>query len=220
MKAGLAPLYLLFNICHMSYLILVAGLPGTGKTSFARYLGGKLEIPVVSKDTVKEHLFDTVGFRNRSEKVALGVAAMDIMYHFAEALLELNQSIILENNFENVSKPGLEKLIQKYGCKTVTVRFHTDTDVLSERFLLRNRSPDRHRGHVIDTQYPEPEGTEALSDKMGIESFRDYYERMKCRGMEFFSIGGDEIIVDSTDFSEVSYAGICGKVTGIMARNG
>ena len=204
----------------MAFLILIAGLPGTGKTSFARCLSGKLDIPMISKDIVKEHLFDTVGFRNRDEKVKLGVAAMDLMYHFAGAQLELNKSVILENNFENISKPGLEKLIVKYGCGTVTVRFHTDLDVLSERFLLRNRSPDRHRGHVIDTQYPEIEGTEALSDKMGIESFSDYYERMKYRGMEFFSIGGEEIIVDSTDFSKVSYGTICDKVAGIMAHDG
>jgi predicted kinase len=191
-------------------LILIAGLPATGKTSFAKYLSGKMEIPMVSKDIVKEHLFDTIGFKNRDEKVALGIAAMDLMYHFADLHLELGKPIILENNFENVSKPGLHKLIEKYRCKKLTIRFQTDIKVLSERFLQRDRSPERHRGHVINTRYPET--GEAVSVSSETLSFNDYYDRMKQRGMEFFSIGGEEIIVDTTDFSKVSYDAIYEQV--------
>lgn len=205
-----------FGRSLMSFLILIAGLPATGKTSFAYYLSKKMEIPMVSKDTVKEHLFDTIGFKNRNEKVALGIAAMDIMYHFAETHLEIGKPIILENNFENISKPGLIKLIEKYNCKTVTVRFCTETKVLSERFLLRDKSPERHRGHVIDTQFPEVPGGEALTVETHNKNFKDFYDRMKQRGMEFFSIGGDEIIVDSTDFSKVSYEAICSRVKEIL----
>ena len=79
----------------MSFLILIAGLPGTGKTSFAQYLSAKMKIPMVSKDIVKEHLFDTIGFRNRKEKVILGVAAMDIIYHAADLHLKIGLPIIL-----------------------------------------------------------------------------------------------------------------------------
>ena len=167
-----------------------------------------MEIPMVSKDIVKEHLFDTIGFKNRGEKVALGIAAMGLMYHFAELHLAVNKPVILENNFENDSKAGLLKLIENFDCKTVTVRFHTEINVLSERFLRRDRSPERHRGHVVNTQYPEAAGEEANTVEAQIKDFKDYYERMKHRGMEYFSIGGEEIIVDTTDFSKVSYGAI------------
>ena len=191
-------------------MILVAGLPATGKTSFARYLSGKTGIPMVSKDIIKEHLFDTVGFNNRQEKVNLGTAAMDLMYHFASLNLELGKSVILENNFENVSKPGLLGLIDKYRCKTVMVRFHTDIEVLSERFLARDQSPDRHRGHVINTRYPEDE--KSRREDRGDSDFVNYYTAMKKRGMEYFSVGCPEIIVDSTDFSKVNYDELYARV--------
>lgn len=193
---------------------MIAGLPATGKTSFARYLSKRTKIPMISKDIVKERLFDTIGFKSRNEKVALGIAATELMYHFAEALLELGKPVILENNFENVSRPALIKLIEKHGCKTVTVRFYTEISVLAERFIIRDRSPERHRGHVVNTRYPE--GEDAMPDKapgISIEQYTDrYYTEMKQRGMENFSIGGDEIVVDTTDFSKVSYERICNKL--------
>ena len=171
---------------------------------------------MVSKDIIKEHLFDTVGFKNREEKVALGIAAMEIMYHFAETLLELDKPIILESNFENVSKPGLLKIIEKFGCKTVTVRFHSDIQVLSERFLARDRAPERHRGHVINTCYPE--SREALSVETPPINIDKYYVAMKQRGMEDFSVGGEEIIVDSTDFSKISYDAIYTEIKKLVIR--
>ena len=56
-----------------------------------------------NKDAIKEILFDDVGFRSRDEKVKLGVAAMDLMYDQADTLLGQGISVILDNNFENVS---------------------------------------------------------------------------------------------------------------------
>ena len=160
---------------------------------------------MVSKDIIKEHLFDTLGFKNREEKVALGIAAMEIMYHFAESHLELGKPIILENNFEHLSKPGLIKLVDKYKCRTIMVRFHTEKKILSERFVIRDASPERHRGHIINSQYPEIPG--GHSEYM-VTNPESYFTVMEGRGMDTFSIGCEEIIVDTTDFSLVSYDAI------------
>ena len=202
----------------MSFLILIAGLPATGKTSFAGYLSEKMKIPMCSKDLLKERLFDTVGFKNRNEKVALGIGAMEIMYHVAETHLAIGQPIILENNFENASKPGLVKLIEKYQCKTITVRFHTDINVLINRFVIRDKSPERHRGHVINTQYPEVKAPQSTLPESEPISPDQYYKTMTQRGMMEFSIGGKEIIVDTTDFRTVSYEKIYDEIMRILSE--
>lgn len=54
------------------YCILVAGVPATGKGRMAQELSQRLGLPWLSKDAIKEKLYDTVGFRCRAEKVALG----------------------------------------------------------------------------------------------------------------------------------------------------
>lgn len=81
--------------------VLITGIPAAGKSALAEYLGEQLNLPVLSKDRVKELLYDTVGFRSRAEKVRLGTAAMEIMYYAAEQLMLCGRQFIMENNFEN-----------------------------------------------------------------------------------------------------------------------
>ncbi|MCI8394985.1 MAG: AAA family ATPase, partial [Acutalibacter sp.] len=63
--------------------MLVAGLPASGKSTLAAALAKELGFPMFSKDSMKELLYDSVGFQCRAEKVALGVGAMDILYYCA-----------------------------------------------------------------------------------------------------------------------------------------
>jgi hypothetical protein len=44
-----------------SRLIVVTGMPGTGKSTFARQLAARLAVSLLSKDLVKECLFEALG---------------------------------------------------------------------------------------------------------------------------------------------------------------
>lgn len=182
------------------YCVLVTGIPASGKSTMAEFLSERLHIPVISKDKLKEILFEDVGFASRSEKVALGTAAMDIMYYTAQQLMKCRQPFILENNFENISREGLLFLLKKYSCHPVTVVLTGNYEVLYRRFLERNESPDRHRGHVVNDCYPEKKGTKRPAPTLSYENF---CEGITARGMDSFSPGGPRIVVDTTDFSLV-----------------
>ena len=181
-------------------LVLLAGLPASGKSHFARFLSSKLGYPVIAKDAIKEILFDDVGFRSRDEKVKLGVAAMDLMYDQADTLLGQGISVILDNNFENVSLPGVQKLMEKYRPNTVTVRFEGDPKAVYQRFVKRDADPSRHRGHGVNTCYPEAGEPEPYVP-MGAEAFE---EKFRSRGIMDFYPGGKLITVDVTSFENYS----------------
>lgn len=123
------------------YCILVTGIPAAGKSTLAGRLADALALPLLQKDAIKEILFDDLGFRSREEKVKLGVASMDIMYHMAGRLMALGQPFILENNFEDVSRPGLLALLERYGYTALTVSLTGDYRRIYERFLQRNADP-------------------------------------------------------------------------------
>lgn len=195
------------------YLILIAGVPASGKTTFARYLGEKLNIPVISKDSIKEILFDTVGFNGREEKVKLGIGSIGILYYFAECILKCNKPVILESNFENASKVELMELIDKYKFKTLTVIFKGDIEEIYKRFEARDKSTERHRGHVINTEYPESADADKTYIPMGIEGFK---KMAFSRGMYDFSIGGERIEVDATDYGKVNYEEIVKSIMSIL----
>ena len=181
------------------YCILIAGLPAAGKTTISESLSQSLNLPVLSKDKIKELLYDTVGFTGRTEKVRLGTAAMDILYYAARQLMKQKLPFILENNFEEVSRPGLVALLDEYAYYPVTVLVTGEYSVLYERFVRRNGSQERHRGHVVNDCYPEPEPGRVVEPM----SYEEFVTGFTNRGMDSFSVEGPRIVVDTTDFSKV-----------------
>lgn len=163
----------------------------------------------MSKDRFKEILFDSVGFHCREEKVALGVASMDIMYYFTESLMSTNKPVILESNFENISKPKLQQLIEKYHYAPVTVLLDGDIKTIYNRFIQRDNSPTRHRGHVVNTEYPESANLGAIPPQIKFEDFQKAFEE---RGTRNFSIGGKVITIDTTDFEKVDYNDVINQI--------
>ena len=64
----------------MNGLILVNGLPGSGKTTLARELAAALELPLFSKDAFKESLWDSARPPGAAESSALGRRALESMW--------------------------------------------------------------------------------------------------------------------------------------------
>lgn len=181
-------------------LILITGLPAAGKSRFTAYAAERLGYPVLEKDAYKELLFDDIGFRSRQEKEHLGTAAMDIMYKVAGQFLDNGSSVILDNNFESASLPGLKRLTEEHHCHLVTVRFEGAVEAIYERFVKRDQDPNRHRGHIVNTQYPET-GEPQPYVPISCEAFE---KKFRERGMMDFYPGGALITVDVTTFEGFS----------------
>lgn len=192
------------------YCILVAGMPASGKSTVARYLSEQMKIPMISKDSLKEVLFDTIGFNSREEKKKLGVASAGLMFHMAEQLMLTGVPFILENNFENVTKPQIMELLEKYHYTAITVRLTGDYKKIYERFAKRDRSPERHRGHVVNDCYPEPEGS--LRENSTMMTYEGLLWGIEHRGFDSFCANGPCIVVDTTDINAVNMEGILGEV--------
>ena len=196
-----------------SNLILMAGLPASGKSSFAEYAAKELCIPIIEKDEIKEFLFDAVGFRSHDEKTKLDIAASNTMMYTAGRILDSGNSVILDNNFESRNLENLSTLISKHPCNVVTVRFNGDVSVIYQRFLKRDKDPNRHPGHVLVTCYPPVEGVE---DEGKLITLKALAEKFRKRGTLDFQVG-KLIEVDATDFSKVSYPEILGRLKAVLA---
>ena len=191
------------------YCILVTGIPAAGKSTAAEFLSDRLNLPMISKDKIKECLFDTVGFTSRDEKVKLGSGSMEIIYYMAGQLMKKGQPFILENNFEHASTEGLRQLLVKYSYTAVTVVLTGDFSAIYQRFLERDKNPGRHRGHVVNDRYPEIEPWGKAGTVLSYESF---VEGIHNRGMDNFCANGPCIAVDTTDYSKVDWIGLVEKL--------
>ena len=184
----------------MTACILIAGMPASGKSTFARMLTEALDVPCFSKDAIKESLYDTLGFRSRAEKVRLGEAAYRVQLDLAAPLLCAGKAVALENNFEDVSVPPLTELLNRCGCTPVTVLLDGDPAVVWQRFVRRDQSPDRHRGHVVNTEYPERSPAPYVPMTLDV-----FLEMVQSRGFRRFDMGGPRKIVNATDPQAVDW---------------
>ena len=185
------------------YCILVTGIPAAGKSTMAEVVSERLKLPVISKDAIKELLFDNVGFQSRAEKVKLGVASMEIMYYAAGQIMKAGHPFILENNFES-TEHGMKNLLEKYRYSALTITLTGDYKVIYQRFLERESSPDRHRGHVVNDCYPEKKGNNTEILKAKTISYENYVRGIEQRGFDTFCADGRQIKVDTTDFSRIN----------------
>ena len=170
-------------------VIIITGMPATGKTTTGIKIAEKLRIPFFSKDQIKEILFDAISNKNATyeDKRKIGFASYDILYHNIEVLMKVGCTFILESNFVKQSSDILKKLISNYNYNSITIRFETDLKILHKRFLMRENTSERHQGLVSNGAFDDFETFTKLSEK--------------CKE---FKINDNELIVDTTDFSNIN----------------
>lgn len=128
---------------------------------------------------------------------------MEILYYMAQQLMKAQQPFILENNFEYSSEDGIRRLLSDYNYSALTISLTGDYKVIYQRFLERNVSPDRHRGHVVNDCYPEKKERSIEVLKAESIGYEDYLYAIEYRGFGAFCVEGRRIVVDTTDFSRI-----------------
>lgn len=175
----------------MSSIVIITGLPCTGKTTLGQFLSPRLGLPFLSKDAIKESLFDSIGWSDRAWAKKLGVAAYRIFDYFIEQTLRVDGSIILESNFKpQFDTSKFQRWQADYGFRAVQIECFANGDVLFERFKARALSGARHPGH---------------DDANNLDEFKTVLAPGKSG---FLNIDGRRIEVDTTDFSAVDYEAI------------
>ncbi|MBP3300102.1 MAG: AAA family ATPase [Clostridia bacterium] len=175
-------------------LIILAGLPATGKTTLAKALSQALSLPVLEKDEIKEALFDTLGYADGEARQRLGLAANRILLRCAESLLSTGNSLILVNNFDTESVPQVEEMMARVGCRHVTIFLTGDPELLHRRYVERDRKGLRHPAHALCRRYP-PCPEDGPPPEMTEDFFRRHFVDA---GMGNFRLNGPRIEVNVT----------------------
>ncbi len=175
-------------------LIIIAGLPATGKTTLSKKLAERLHLPILEKDEIKEELFETVGFASPEDRRALDRAANAVLLRCTENILSGGQSMIVINNFDKDMSGRVQEMIDRTGCKCVLIFLNGDGDILHKRYVERDRRKARHPGHTFIPHYPIRPGDD-LNQEMSRQYFADRFEKA---GMGEFTLNVPRIDLDAT----------------------
>ncbi len=168
----------------MNKLLVITGHPGSGKSTLARQLSQKYQIPYLSKDAIKERIFDGLGSKDKNWSLQVSGVSHRIMDDLISNHLQIGHSIIVESNFKrDVDSVRFRDLAEKYQASCVQILCSASPDILFERWNKRIENAQRHEGHV-----------EAISLAEIKENFTVPYNAL--------DLPGEIIEVDTTDISK------------------
>ena len=159
-------------------LVVLTGLPGTGKSTVANYVASVLACPVFCKDQLEATLWRS----GIDQKEKSGYAAYELLTTLAEEQLRHSQSAVLDSvaTYARI-RAGWFHLASEYGAVLRVIEcLCTDTGIHRARLEQRQRGI---RG------WPEVAWEE-------IEQIRARYE----------PLDGDRLILDAVDPPDVNFA--------------
>lgn len=115
----------------------------------ARRLGSKYGVLVVSKDAIKERIFDGLGSKDKAWSRKVSGVAHRIMDDLIEQQLAIGESIIVESNFKKeIDSTRFQAILKKHDADCTQILCYGDGEVLFERWQQRLADGTRHAGHV------------------------------------------------------------------------
>lgn len=132
-------------------LVIVCGLPATGKSGLAELLRDELGWPLFAKDGFKELLYDAIdrcpNSFTREDSMMLGKQSIALLYSTAREVLETGNSCIIEGNFlPNLARQDMGPLLQVANGRQVHCAI--PDSLALQRYRDRAESGDRHPVHV------------------------------------------------------------------------
>ncbi|MHA1991397.1 MAG: AAA family ATPase [Candidatus Hodarchaeales archaeon] len=184
-----------------SFFIIISGPPGSGKTTLGKKIAKQLGLPFISKDSIKESLFDSLGWHDREWSKKIGMASVNLLYKYLESNLVAKRSIIIENAFiTKYEKPKLFDIIQNSDSDCIEVYCFAEKQILLKRFEKRDKSGTRHSGHIQQNVINE------LKDRLD----NNAYGRL--------DLTDNVILVDTGNFDKISIESITLQINEILSK--
>lgn len=184
------------NRIAKNYLILVTGLPASGKTTIATHLAKDLGLQYVGKDQYKIELYEKYGFSSAKEKKNLNEKSEEIMYSKLYSLLQSGNNVVLDKWIcKDYSK--IDAILKELEVEVVVIYLNCKVEVAVRRYNNRIDSGERHIGLSLKNRYPYIKGYSEVA-YMTLEEMQQRFELYQEKTF------GDYILEVSTDNIDVS----------------
>ncbi|MDM7998425.1 MAG: ATP-binding protein [Dehalococcoidia bacterium] len=119
-------------------LVVVSGLPGTGKSYFCRRLAERIDLVILESDSLRRQLFLIPSY-SKEESARLFRACHGLV----EELLRRGISVALDaTNLEEHNRERLYHIADQCGARLVIVRMEAPPEVVQQRLQRRAKKED------------------------------------------------------------------------------
>lgn len=141
-------------------MVIVSGLPASGKSTLAERIAAALGWPLLAKDRFKERLYDSGSIDpdrfDRAASSVLGARAVAILLDVVATLIEARVSLVVESNFRpHLARRDLGPLLGLANGRQVHCTLEREEIV--RRYRSRFEHRDRHPVHLDSVAIDELE---------------------------------------------------------------
>lgn len=146
-------------------LVVISGLPGTGKSYFCRQLASRFPLVILESDALRKALFPVPAYQEE-ENVRLFKA----IYGVIAELLARGISVALDaTNLEEKNREKLYSIAEKARAKLVVVRVVASPELVKQRLEERQKSLERLDSSEAD--WSVYESMQPISQKIARQHF-------------------------------------------------
>ncbi len=159
-------------------IVAVFGLPGSGKSFFAKSLAKKLDAYLINSDGIRRELYPSPTYR-KDEKLTVYRKMLAVMYDF----LHRRQSLVMDATFYTREiREQFEREADAIGCKIAWIELRAE-DTLSRKRLKEKReeSDADYSIHLLIKSEFEPMKKEHLI----LHSTNENLDEMMQRALEY-----------------------------------
>lgn len=133
----------------MPFVVLVLGAPASGKSTISAAIADQWDLPIVSKDALKEILFDSLGVGDVAWSTRLGRASFALLDHVIELQLRAGAPFLIDAAYRaEYENAKFQRWQERYGFDAVQIDCTASWEELGRRFAARAADGTRHPGHA------------------------------------------------------------------------
>ena len=125
-------------------LVIIIGLPATGKTTLGRRISETFELPLISRDEIKVKIMDKIGWGDRDWSKKVGQASYSLLDYTTEQFSRSNSSFIIESDFAPEFANEKFNAIHRRGYDIIQVICSASGDVIIGRWKKRASEDSSH----------------------------------------------------------------------------
>ncbi len=129
----------------MSQLIIICGMPGSGKTTLAQALSKELNIACLHKDVLKESLYMLLNMKSYEDSQKSSHLSMSLILELAERMVANKIDIMLEAPFMIEEDYVIfQKWVDEHKVNIINIICTISDEEKIKRFDTRPRHPAHH----------------------------------------------------------------------------